>query len=406
MGNQLNKWKDPIILLSSVGISGIGDFIYLVAINILVYQMTGSATAVAGLWIIGPAVNVLTKFWTGSFIDYRSKRLIMIGTDMIRAIFVFSIPFLPSIWLIYVVLIGISAAKSFFTPASMTYITQLVPKDLRKRYNAIQSLTISGAFIVGPAIGGALILIGSVHIAIYINAISFIISALLLYLLPEKEELVRSDIPRLTVEQVKSDWYVVINYFKERKYIVIVYGAFVATVIFSFAMDAQEVVFTQKVVGLSEMDYSLLISITGIGAISGGVIVSLFAQRLSLRSMIAIGIVMETIGYILYSVSWSFISITIGFIILGFFNAFLNAGITTFYQNNVSTNIMGRVTSMFQLIQSFMQVVFVLLVGAVADIIPLRVTIVSLAIGMLIIATILTVLVRLPSKKMYFNETE
>ena len=54
MITNLKGWRDPTLLLSSIGISSIGDFIYLVAINIIVYQLTGSAAAVAGLWIVGP----------------------------------------------------------------------------------------------------------------------------------------------------------------------------------------------------------------------------------------------------------------------------------------------------------------------------------------------------------------
>ncbi|WP_318240691.1 hypothetical protein [Sporosarcina gallistercoris] len=56
------EWKDPGILLSSIAISNIGNFIYLIAINIIVYQLTGSAAAVAGLWIISPLTNIATKF--------------------------------------------------------------------------------------------------------------------------------------------------------------------------------------------------------------------------------------------------------------------------------------------------------------------------------------------------------
>lgn len=170
-------------------------------------------------------------------------------------------------------------------------------------------------------------------------------------------------------------------------------------------MDAQEVVFTQKVVGLSEMEYSLLISITGIGAIVGAFIVTLFSKNLSIRYLIAIGMMMETVGYLLYAFSWSFLSITVGFMILGFFNAFLNAGITTFYQNNVPTEMMGRVTSLFQLFLSLLQIVFVLMVGAIADIIPLRITIITLAVGMLIIACLVIVSIFLPAKKLYFKES-
>jgi len=78
--NNLKEWKHPIILLCSIGIASIGNFIYLIAINIIIYQFTGSAAAVAGLWIIGPLTNIVTKFWTGSFIDYRSKRSVMMIT--------------------------------------------------------------------------------------------------------------------------------------------------------------------------------------------------------------------------------------------------------------------------------------------------------------------------------------
>lgn len=52
MDKKLENWKDPAILLTSLGIAGIGDFIYLVAINIIVYQMTGSAAA-AAKWLAG-----------------------------------------------------------------------------------------------------------------------------------------------------------------------------------------------------------------------------------------------------------------------------------------------------------------------------------------------------------------
>src|SRR5690625_7059081 len=98
-------WKQPLILLSSIGISSIGDFIYLVAINIMVYQLTGSDTAVAGLWIIGPLTNIVTKFWTGSFIDYRSKRKVMIATYIICAVFISFILFAPRLLVIYVILV-------------------------------------------------------------------------------------------------------------------------------------------------------------------------------------------------------------------------------------------------------------------------------------------------------------
>jgi len=406
MIKNVKSWKNPTLLLFSIGISSIGDFIYLVAINIIVYQLTGSAAAVAGLWIIGPLTNIATKFWTGSFIDYRSKRKVMVVTYIIRAVFICFIPFAPNMMAIYGNLVVLSVAKAFFNPSSMTYVAMLVPKEKRKRFNAIRSFASSGAFIIGPAIGGSLILLTSVETTLWINALFFVVSAIFLLFLPEKESIDKETVPKLTFSQVARDFTVVQKFIANNTYVSIIYLGFMMVMIFSFAMDAQEVIFTQQVIGLSEIEYSLLISITGIGSVVGAALLSFFANVFSLRYMIVIGLVMMTIGYVIYAVSWSFASIVVGFVILGFFNVFLNAGIATFYQNNVPVEIMGRVTSIYQLIQSAIQVVLILAIGFTADIVSLRLTIVVLSLVMLLSSFIFSVSVFRPTKKSFYREDD
>ncbi|MDE4085289.1 MFS transporter [Planococcus maritimus] len=406
MNGIWTEWKNPSLLLLSLGIAGIGDFIYLVAINIIVYQMTGSAAAVAGLWIVGPIVNILTKFWTGSFIDYRSKKAVIISTYLLRAGFIALIPLAPNVFVIYILLVFLSIAKSFFGPSSVTYITMLVPKGKRKRFNSIRSFTSSGAFILGPAIGGVLILGSSIEVTLWINALFFVLAAVLVMKLPKVENIDRASIPSLTVSQVISDFKVVNNFIAQNKYITFVYLAFMGVLIFSFAMDAQEVVFTQQVIGLSELDYSLLISLTGIGSVSGGILLSIFSSNISLKSMMVYGLLMTAVGYVIYAFSWSFVSVMAGFLILGFFIVFMNAGLATFYQNNIPVALMGRITSIFQLFQSVLQIVFLLAVGVFADFISLRITIVALALVMLAGAIVLAFFVMKPEKAKYFEEEE
>lgn len=406
MIQNLKGWKYPLILLSSIGISNIGNFIYLVAINIIVYQITGSAAAVAGLWIISPVTNIATKFWTGSFIDYRSKRNVMLITYMIRAVFICLIPFAPNMVVIYGILVVLSIANSFFNPSSMTYVTILVPKEKRKRFNSIRSFTSSGAFIIGPAIGGSLILLTSIEATLWLNAVFFVTSAILLLFLPEKENIDNETIPTLTVSQVIRDFTVVREFMSNNKYVSYIYLGFIMIMIFSYAMDTQEVVFTQHVIGLSEFDYSLLISITGIGSVVGAILLSVFSNKFSIRYMITIGLIMMTIGYVIYAFSWSFASIVVGFVILGFFNVFLNAGIMTFYQNNVPIKVMGRVTSIYQLVQSAIQVIFLLAIGVAADLVSLRLTIVSLALVMLLSSFIFSISVLKPNKKPFYQEDD
>lgn len=382
-----HKWRHPSLLLLSVGIANVGDFIYLVAINIFIFQLTGSATAVALMWLISPLVNIFTKFWTGSFIDFRSKRKIVMLTYVIRGLSIFVLALSHHIILIYSVLIIMSIAKSFFSPASMTYITMTIPKELRKQFNSIRSFATSGAAIIGPAIGGGLITITSTSTVLWLNGLFFFISAGLLLFLPN-DPVKGSTVPKLTLKQVKMDFSIVLQFMKEQRYITFVYTGFILLMIFTFAMDTQEVVFVQEVIWLSEIDYTLLVSITGIGSLIGAFLLTIVSKRLSFRMMIVIGLTMTSLGYVLYAFSWSFASIVSGFILIGFFIIYLNAGVITFYQNNVQVEMMGRVTSIYDFIQSVLQIISILAVGLLADFLSLRGTIIALALTMITVTII------------------
>jgi len=178
------KWKHPSLLLISIRISNLGDWIYFIALNLMVLNMTNSPTAVAGLYILKPIAEILTSFWSGSVIDRLNKRLIMIVLDLLRALLVGMILFVHSIWSIYILVLIIHIASSVFTPTSTTYMTKLIPPNHRKRFNSLQNVMTSGAFLLGPGIAGLLFIVGSPIIAIYLNALSFFISAVILFFLP------------------------------------------------------------------------------------------------------------------------------------------------------------------------------------------------------------------------------
>jgi MFS family permease len=387
-----------------LGISTLGDFIYLVAINVLVLKLTGSAAAVAGLWIIGPIASMLTKFWSGSIIDRLNIRKIMIGTDIIRAFLVAIIPFFSSIWLIYICLFFLSVSKAFFEPAAITYITTVVPEKGRKQFNSFRSLITSSAFLIGPAISGALLLITTVNISIWINASSFIVSAIMVYLLPNVKTEDDKTVRKLDLKILISDWKEVYKFSQNNLYIVKVYFLAQFFMIVALGMDAQEVVFTQKVLNLSETQYGVLISLTGVGSILGATTVSLLTKKLSIRALISSGYFMVSVGYLVYAFSFSFWSVAFGFMVLGFFNSFSGTGFMTFYQNNVPIKMMGRISSIYGIFQSILQVIFILLIGFTGDIIPVRYSIIAASTLMLVLSIWQIKLVLMPSKSGYFEE--
>ena len=400
------NWKMASFLLTGIGISRLGDFIYLIAINLIVYDMTGSAAAVAGLWIIGPVTSVLTNSWSGGLIDRKNKKSIMIWTDMARAMGVALIPFLGSIGFLYAVLFLISMAKALFMPASATYIAKLVPIESRKRFNSINSLVTSGAFIVGPAIAGGLFLIGTIETAIFLNAASFVFSAVIIWVLPDMDkDLKYPSVQTSAYETLRYDWKKVITFGRKEVFIISVYGCFLAFGLFSLAMDSQEVVFIQDVVGLTEADYSFLVSISGSGFALGALFITIVSKRLSIKQLMGFGMLLTAAGYLIYALANSFMMVVIGFTVLGIFNAFSSAGYQTFYQNNVPVEIMGRMTSVIGVIQSLAQIILLFGIGVLGDLFPLRYTIVILAGLNLILSLHVCWQLLKPGKQKYFSET-
>jgi MFS family permease len=403
---QSGGWKHAGLLLSGVGISNLGDFIYIVAINLMVLNMTQSPAAVAGLWIISPIASVCTKFWSGSLIDRYDQRQLMIGADMLRALLVAALPLMSSLWMMYAVMFLISMSSSIFVPSSQVYITRLVPAERRKRFNSLQALISSGAFITGPAVAGVMLIYLSPAAAIYANAISFAASALILMFLPKLgigEQNIGTG-SRLTPRMIAQDWRAVLSFSRKSGYVVSIYALFQIILVVGMSLDAQEVVFIRQVMNLPESQYGALMSITGIGYLAGSMLVWLFAKHLPIRHMMGGGVLLVALGYFLFARSFSFELAAVAFILLGLCSALANTGLVTFYQNNIPVDLMGRMSSVLGLVLSVLQVASILIAGVIAEQLSLRMVYTVVSGVMLLAALGLWVTSMLPSRSRYYDE--
>lgn len=399
----MKTWKNSFLLISGIGVSNLGNWIYLVAINLLVLQLTGSPAAIAGLFIIRPIAILLTNTWSGSLIDRMNKRKLMIVVDCFRGVLIAVIPFMNSVWSIYGLMFLINVAGSFFGPSSNTYITKLVPAEKRKRFNSIFSFASSGAFLVGPSISGILIMYTSIDVCIFINAISFFVCAGVIFFLPNVDETSNSSKEKVNLRLIVRDWKEVIGFSKVSKYFMIVYLLFQTAMLVGFALDSQEATFIKNVIQLSERDYGFLVSITGIGSLLGSLSASIVSNRLSLRTFLGMGMVLSAAGYVIFYASDSFLQAAIGFLILGIFISFANVGYSTFFQNNIPVKMMGRFGSVANLVEGIIQIIFTLLLGFIAELISLQFICLVFSGLATIISILLVMVIFQPSKIKYFH---
>lgn len=113
------------------------------------------------------------------------------------------------------------------------------------------------------------------------------------------------------------------SFARTETYIILIFVLFQATMLVAMALDSQEVVFTRQVLFLTDIEYSMLVSITGAAYVSGSFLVSLFSKRLPIQYCIGLGTIFTAIGYVIFAFSNSFIVAAGGFIYLAFLHHLL-----------------------------------------------------------------------------------
>ncbi|PEB77695.1 MFS transporter [Bacillus thuringiensis] len=408
MKNFLKDWKYPLLLLSGVGIANLGAWIYLIALNVLVYHMGGSALAVATLYVIKPLATLFTNAWSGSMIDRLNKRKLMIHLDIYRALFIAILPLLPSLWIVYVFVFFISMASAIYEPTAMTYMTKLIPVEQRQRFNSLRSLIGSGAFLIGPAIAGVLLIASTPEFAIYMNAIAFLLSGFITLLLPnlDKKEASDTTCNTLSLTVLKKDWNTVINFSRKHVYVVCVYFLFQSMFVLATATDSLELSFAKEVLLLTDSEYGFLVSIAGAGFILGAITNTILSKKLAHSFLIGIGSLFIAIGYLIYAFSNIFLIAAIGFFILSFSMAYANTGFYTFYQNNVPVHIMGRIGSIYGLVIALVTIFITILSGVATQFISIQLVVIVGSLIMLFITIVLCVFTLFPSQsKLYSTES-
>ncbi|WP_324729756.1 MFS transporter [Lysinibacillus fusiformis] len=410
MKKSLKSWRYPMILLSSIGISSIGEWIYFIALNLTVLNLTGSALAVSGLYIVRALSALFINFWSGSLIDRFNKKHLMILLNLCGSILIVALPSFSSLGWIYILVFIITATSSMYHPTSMTYITKLIPIEQRKRFNSLRSLLDSGAFLTGPAIAGFLFTLGTPNMAIYLNAIALFFSACITIKMPDVEGHEQLGFAHRTENTTLykiwlHDWKMVIHFSLKNAYVMAVYLLFSTTIVLMTATDSLEAAFATQVLALSEGEYGVLVSIAGVGVLIGSLTNSAFVEKTSTAWLIGMGSITTAFGYLLFTSSNTFFMAALGCFLLSFATASANTGFYTFYQNNIPAESMGRIGSIYGFFEALFIIILTAAFGMTAEFISIRFVIVSASFVMVTVAIILFILAIRPSKATLYQST-
>ncbi len=173
-------------------LSNTGNWFQNVAAGIVVFELTGSNTAVGAVSMLQFLATMLLTPWMGSLTDrVNRKRMVFAGqatafcgaTVLAVAAFVFGINSFGGPWLIFVTTAILGLGSSITLPSLQALVPALVPKEDLRQAITLNSMTFNLARSVGPVLAGAVVATFGAKWAFGINVISFVPLLVVLFFL-------------------------------------------------------------------------------------------------------------------------------------------------------------------------------------------------------------------------------
>lgn len=182
--NTVLRNRSFVFLWTGQSISMFGLAIYTTCLPFLVFHAGGGAVELAWAHTIFIIPQIVFLLASGVFVDRWPKKKVMMISDFTRSLLVVSIAallFVNEIQLIHIYMLtgAIGLIGTFYRPAVRGITPLIVDKTQLISANSLRSISQQVNEMVGPVVGGFLAASTGLYMAYSINAVTFLLSALL-----------------------------------------------------------------------------------------------------------------------------------------------------------------------------------------------------------------------------------
>lgn len=322
-------------------ISNLGDrFNYMALIALIIYEMNKSALDAGKIVIFMTLPILLFGPLAGAFVDRWSRKRTMVAADLLRGLLVALIPLANRLFEIYVIIFLVSTASRFFFPARSSIIANIVAKDELMVANSVSQSTFMLTMVVGPALGAALVALMGVHRVFYLDALSYLVSAVAISRISIVETHQKSGQKLASILEEMRNGLDFIRRNKGALYVVTMLSGVMLSV---GGVNVLFIVFIKEVLGLEIAGLGALESSQGFGTIVGSLVLGHLGARISRRSLTLGSLYGIFVLLVLFSLN-RFVPLSFLLIgLIGFSVAFLTVPATTMLQELVPDDLRGRV---------------------------------------------------------------
>lgn len=245
-----------------------GSSITMFALPLLVFNLSGSALALGVTVAMFGLAHLFFGLLIGAWVDRVDRKRLMIVVNLLSATVVAALPLASaagvlSIWWICATAFALATLGIFFQAAQFAAIPSLVARDQLVTANGRIQASLSAATVIGPLAAGALLAFIPIDGLLYIDAATFVVSALTLSLIARPFN-VPSERARATLREdvMEGLRYVLQHPVLRNISLMMALINFVGVTVF-----AQLVLFAKQRFGASDGELGLLFAANGAGVV-------------------------------------------------------------------------------------------------------------------------------------------
>jgi MFS family permease len=348
------RTRDARLVFSAYAISAIGSEVTVLAIPVAAAILLGASPLQMGLLTAaGTAPYVGFALVVGAWVDrLRRRRPLMIAADLLAATALLTVPLawafgVLSVNQLIAVELVVGVARVTFRPTFSTHLPDVVPAHAITTASSRLRATEAIAMLAGPTLGGSLVQILTAPVAVLVDAVSFLVSALLVGRVraPERVGYVAPPRRRLVQEIGEGMSYL----FRDRRLRAIA-GAAANVNFFGLMIFALLVVYLTRDHDFTPLMIAAVTVAGGIGSLIGALLAPRVAARIGRGRTIIVGSAIFSLGMIAFPAAhgprWLVLAILCANeVVVGIGIMLFDVTTGAFYVTDVPDSIRGRVNT-------------------------------------------------------------
>ena len=390
------RHRDFLSLWGAETISQFGTQVSLLALPLVaILVLEESAFKIAALTSVEFLPFLLFTLPAGVWVDRLRRKPILVLGNVGRAVALLSVPIVYwvgglTIWQLYVVGFAVGTCTVFFDVAYQSYIPALVGREDVVEANSKLEISRAAANIAGPGMAGGLIALLTAPVAVLVDAVSYAISAVLLFGIRKQEEAPpRAERRSLRDELGEGLRYVFRNPYQRTMVVMTALSNFFGQVVFSILL-----VYAVRELDLSAGTIGIALAIGNLGTLASALTAKRIGERLGVGRTILLASCLFGPGTLLIAFApeaYALPLIVLAMIVIGFGGILYNVTAISLIQAITPDRILGRANASRRFVVWGVVPLGGFTGGALASTIGLRETMVVGALGGLL--TIVPILV-------------